>query len=140
MARAKIIKLIVEENDGLLEGYISGLKSNSLISASGKNENELIKNLKELITDYQQNEGINDKEYQSINVDKVKFDVVYNISSFFTAHSYLKSSAIAELAKINTQLMSQYVKGRKHPGIKQVKKIKDAVHKIGKELTQVQFA
>ena len=70
----------------------------------------------------------------------MKFDTRYNISAFFTAHSYLKASTIATRAHINTQLMSQYITGKKHPGTKQVQKIETAVKAIGKELLNVQFA
>jgi hypothetical protein len=134
-----IITLIIEENEGLLEGYIDGVRSRSLISASGKNETELIGNLRMLIRDYQVNEGVNDAAYQKIDADKVVFDTRYNISAFFAAHSYLKASTIAARANINTQLMSQYITGKKHPGANQVQKIEVAVKAIVKELLNVQL-
>lgn len=69
----EIITVIIEVKDGILYGIVEN-KGNFIPTPYGKNLDELINNLKELITDYQKNEGKEDPFWSKIDVDKIEFD------------------------------------------------------------------
>lgn len=137
---SKKLTVILENNDNLFEGYIEGVKSKTLISSAAPTVKELLDNLRNLVKSYQQNEGISDSAWSGINADNVVFELKYNITALFRTHPYIKANIVAKRARINPTLMSQYAKGIKNPGAKQVKKIEIAIHEIGKELSNLQLA
>lgn len=66
------LTVVVEENDGLYEGYIEGVNSKTLISSAAPNIDELLDNLRMLIKSYQQHEGAHDTAWAAINADEVE--------------------------------------------------------------------
>lgn len=72
------LTVVVEENDGLYEGYIDGVNSKTLISSAAPNIGELLDNLRMLIKSYQQNEGANDTAWAVINADEVELECQLN--------------------------------------------------------------
>lgn len=66
------LTVVVEENDGLYEGYIEGVNSKTLISSAAPNIDELLDNLRMLIKSYQQHEGAHDTAWAMINADEVE--------------------------------------------------------------------
>ncbi len=66
--------VVLEENNGLYEGYIEGVESNTLISSAAPSVNELLDNLRMLIKGYQQHEGAHDTAWAAINADEVSFE------------------------------------------------------------------
>lgn len=61
----------------------------------------------------------------------------YDIPSFFENFDFINASRFARLAGINESKMRQYKSGTAFPGEKTTKKILDAVHRIGAELSSV---
>lgn len=73
---------------------------------------------------------------------KDDFTIVYkfDIESFLNYYRRIFTNAALErLTGINQKQLQHYASGLKKPRPAQVKKISDAIHKLGKELTMVQF-
>ncbi|HEY1870018.1 MAG TPA: hypothetical protein VGG71_03115 [Chitinophagaceae bacterium] len=129
------IEIIIEKNDGLLWGRVEN-KGRFMPTPYGRNTIKLIANLKELIADYVQHEGRKDLFWSKLNMNELQIDFRYDLESFFQEHDYLKISSVAELAGMNPGLVRQYASGVKYPSSEQADKIRRAIKKIAKELTQ----
>lgn len=73
---------------------------------------------------------------------KGDFTIVYkfDIESFLNYYRKIFTNAALErLTGINQKQLQHYASGLKKPRPAQVKKISEAIHKLGKELTMVQF-
>jgi hypothetical protein len=79
------------------------------------------------------------KRFHDIKPDEIKFQYRYDLSALFEAFKFLKISNIAEIAGINPSLLRQYVTGNKHASSTQAKKIQATIHKLGKELIDVEL-
>lgn len=66
------LTVVVEENDGLYEGYVEGVNSKTLISSAAPSIRELLDNLRMLIKSYQQHEGAHDTAWAAVNADEVE--------------------------------------------------------------------
>lgn len=71
---------------------------------------------------------------------EVEMVYVYDVASFLEYYSKVLSLAgLSRLTGINPQQLSHYVTGRRNPSAKTVKKISDAIHAFGKDLSTAQF-
>lgn len=61
----------------------------------------------------------------------------YDIPSFFEDFDFINVSRFAHSAGINESKMRQYKSGVAYPGEKTTRKILDAIHRIGAELSSV---
>ena len=61
----------------------------------------------------------------------------YDIPSFFEDFGFINASRFAQYAGINESKMRQYKSGAAFPGEKTTKKILNAIHRIGSELSSV---
>jgi len=127
------IEIIIEKNDGLLWGRVEG-KGKFMPTPYGENTAQVVKNLKELITDYITHEGKKDKYWNRIDPENMKIDFTYDLQAFFQEHDYLKISSVAERAGLNPGLVRQYASGVKYPSAAQAGRIRTAVKKIAREL------
>ena len=135
----KRIQVIIERGeDGDLWGRIEGADFSPV--TVGESNEEVVSNLKGLINDYLANEGSEDKQWNGVDLDKVKWDIAYDIQAFFEKFDYLKISSLADHAGINASLLRQYVSGHKYPSAAQVAKIEEAANKMGEELRHVRLA
>jgi hypothetical protein len=130
------VDLIIEKNDGILWGRVEG-KGNYMPTPYGETKAEVIKNLKELIADYQAHEGKTDKFWSKVHIDKLEVEIHYDLQAFFQEHEYLTISSIAKRAGINPSLMRHYASGIKYPSAIQAKKIEETIHALAKELESV---
>ena len=62
----------------------------------------------------------------------------YEMPSFLNYYDYLNMTKLANMSGINPSLMRQYKRGQ-YISEKQVSKIQNAIHKIGKELLAVRL-
>jgi len=129
------IEVTIEVNDGLLWGIVEN-KGNFVPTPYGKTKDEVIKNLKQLIKDYQKSEGKNHKFWSKVDADNMQVELYYDLQAFFREFNELKISSIAERADVNPSLLRQYATGAKYPSADQAKKIEMAVHELGKKLNQ----
>lgn len=132
------LQVIIEKGE---EGLWGRIETKDYLPATyGATVEEITSNLRELINDYLENEPNKGDFWHNIESSRaVEFEYVYDIQAFFEQFSALNISKIAQLAGINQSLMRQYASGIKHPSPEQAKKVKKAVHDLGKELLQVSF-
>jgi hypothetical protein len=98
----------------------------NLIIDSAKNAASLERKFKKLL-----------HEFHGVDTKTIEFEHAYDITALFAKFGYLKITSIAKKAKINPALLRQYASGVKYPSPRQAKKLEDAIHEIGKELTDV---
>jgi hypothetical protein len=127
------LQIIIEKNDGLLWGRVENA-GEFMQTPYGKDTNEVIKNLKELVCDYLANEGKSDKFWKRLDIENVDFVFSYDLQAYFQEHDYLKISSVAKQAGLNPGLLRQYASGVKYPSQGQTAKLKLAINKIAKEL------
>ena len=117
-------ELIIEKAD---VGYFARtLIEDNLIVEQGTSVEELAQLMKRLIKEFHQ-------------IDDIQFKIMYDLSALFENFNYLNISAVADLAGVNSSLLRQYVSGVKYPSSRQVKKIEDALHRIGNELKSIRI-
>jgi hypothetical protein len=133
----KKIELILEKNDGLLWGRIEG--DGWMPTPYGETVNEVIENLKELISDYVLHEGRSDKIWNKVKTEQLTIDLKYDVVTFFETFNYLNLSAIASKIGINRTLLNHYKTGTKYPSAEQAKKIEVAIHDLAMELGKVKL-
>jgi len=123
--RMKKLPLIIERTD---DRYVGRLEyEDNLIVADENSLEELETKVKEILV-----------SFHSIKASEIIFKHTYDLSALFEKFSYLKISTVAELAGLNASLLRQYVIGNKQASSLQAKKIETAIHKIGKELQNIQ--
>jgi len=120
----KPLTLIVERSQGELWGRVH--YEDDLIIDSARTLDGLEKKIKKLL-----------KDLHKVDPKIIAFDYQYDLTALFEKFNYLKISAIAEKSDLNATLLRQYVTGIKYPSAKQAKKVEDAIHKIGKELSNI---
>ncbi len=84
---------------------------------------------------------------EAVNLYEEEFDkkpsALINLSfeidfkQFFDYYKIINSKYLAKRIGMNESLLSQYVNGKKNPSKKQVERIIDGLHDIGKELTEL---
>ena len=118
------IFLIIEKSKGELFGRVQ--YEDDLIIDSARNIEGLERKFKKLL-----------HQFHNVDIKKIEFEHAYDITALFDKFSYLKITSIAQKAEINPALLRQYASGVKYPSPKQAKKLENAIHEIGKELSQV---
>ena len=103
----------------------------------GATVEKVLDNLKMLIADYIEREGKDDKKFKRADVNKIEFDVHYDLRAFFDEYKFLNTSSIAALAGINLSLARQYVKGIKHPSTTQAKRVEATIRKLAEKMNRV---
>ncbi|HTE25419.1 hypothetical protein [Flavitalea sp.] len=99
----------------------------------------IIKNIKDLIEDYQQHGGDKDPFWKRVKTDELDFTFRYDMQSFFMKHDYLNITNVAKLAGLNPGLVRQYASGVKHPRKPQADKIAKTVRGLAKQLEKVEL-
>ena len=70
-----------------------------------------------------------------VSVDNLKLNL--DLQQFFQFYKVLNANYLAQRIGMNPTLLSQYVRGKKHPSPKQTDKIIQGIHVIGKELSDI---
>jgi len=129
------IEIIIEKHDGLLWGRVEG-DGSFMPTPYGENTQQVIENLKELISDYITHEGKQDAFWKNVDLNNLDIEFKYDLQAYFQEHDYLKISSVAEQAGLNPGLVRQYASGVKYPSAEQANKIRVAIKKIAKELVE----
>ncbi len=69
------------------------------------------------------------------SIKQISFEI--DFKQFFEFYKVINSKYLARRIGMNESLLSQYVNGKKNPSKKQVERIIDGLHEIGKELTEL---
>ena len=121
----KAIKFILEKTK---TGY-SAYSEDKPIYTSGQTIHELQLNALEASNLYL--EEFN----KSIQIDKIELEI--DFKQFFEYYKVINSKHLARRIEMNESLLSQYVNGKKKPSKKQVDRIVEGLHEIGKELMEL---
>jgi len=109
---------------------------NSTIIGSGNSVKEAIadfeNSVKEIVKFYKE-DGL---ELPAELID-IKFDYKYDIASIFDYFDVLNTTKFAKKAGINASLMRQYKTRKTYISRRQVGKIQNTLHSLGRELTAV---
>lgn len=125
------INVIIEKGKNEFWGRIEGFEF--LPVTTGANVSEVAENLRMLIADYIEHERQNDKRWKRVDVNKIVFDLHYDLRSFFDEYKFLNISSVANLAGINPSLVRQYAKGIKYPSTAQAKKVEAVIRDLAKK-------
>ncbi len=123
----KKIEITVEKTDS---GY-SAYAENMNVFSTGKDITELYANLLEAL-----NFAYEDLGYE-VTVENLKLNL--DFQQFFQYYKVLNANFLAKRIGMNPTLLSQYVRGKKHPSSKQTDKIIQGIQSIGKELADVRL-
>ena len=82
-------------------------------------------------------EASEDASSEGIEIPDYRVEFRYDIPSFFADFDFINASRFAQYAGINESKMRQYKTGVAFPGEKTTRKILDAIHRIGSELSSV---
>lgn len=121
----KKINVTVEKTKTGFSAYADDLA----VFTTGKNIPELYDNLFEAL-----NLAYEDKGYR-IDIDNIKLNL--DLQQFFQYYKVLNANFLAQRIGMNPTLLSQYVRGKKHPSSKQTEKIIHGIQTIGKELSEI---
>jgi predicted RNase H-like HicB family nuclease len=130
------IPITLERSEGAFYARIADIGDFMLVTY-GETIAEIEINMRELIIDYLENEGKNDVAWRNIDAQTLQFIYNYDVQAFFEAFNALKITEVAQLSGLNASLLRQYAAGVKHPSEAQAKRIEQAVHILGHQLTQV---
>lgn len=76
-------------------------------------------------------------EEQRKKVKKSQVEFELDFRQFFDYYKVINAKHLASRIGMNESLLSQYVNGKKKPSKKQVDRIVDGLHEIGKELLEL---
>ncbi len=118
----KKIHIVVEKTD---TGY-SAYAEDMAVFSTGKEIPDLYLNLIEAL-----NLAYEDLGYY-VTADNLKLEL--DLQQFFQYYKVLNANFLAKRIGMNPTLLSQYVRGKKHPSSKQTEKIIQGIQSIGREL------
>ncbi len=76
-------------------------------------------------------------EDQGKIVTRSNLDFEIDFKQFFEFYKVINSKHLAQRIGMNESLLSQYVTGKKKPSKRQVERIIDGLHEIGRELLEI---
>lgn len=123
----KKIEVTVEKTN---TGY-SAYAEHMSVYSTGENISELYINLIEAL-----NFAYEELGYE-VSADNIKLNL--DLKQFFQYYKVLNANFLAQRIGMNPTLLSQYVRGKKHPSAKQTDKIIKGIQTIGKELSEISF-
>jgi hypothetical protein len=123
--KEKTIRLVVEKTD---TGY-SAYAVDYPIFTTGHTISDLQNGAFEATNLYFSEEQV------TITHEDLKFEI--DFQQFFKYYNVLNAKFLAKRIGMNPTLLSQYVNGRKKPSEAQAGKIIEGIHKIGKELSDI---
>lgn len=109
-------------------GY-SAYTPNEGIFTTGEKLSELHENLLEAFNLAYEDSGM------TIRLEDLRLFI--DLQQFFQYYNVLNAKFLAQKIGMNPTLLSQYVRGIKHPSAKQKDKIMKGIQRIGKELSEI---
>jgi hypothetical protein len=121
----KKIEVVVEKTN---TGYSAYAEQMSVFTTA-ENISELYVNLIEALNFAYEEIGY------VVSADNIKLNL--DLKQFFQHYKVLNANFLAQRIGMNPTLLSQYVRGKKHPSAKQTDKIIKGIQTIGKELSEI---
>jgi len=125
MNNPKRIKVIVEKTNTGFSAYCENLS----VFTEAPSVNQLYEALIEALNFYYEEEGI--------KITKEVLDLNFDFRTFFQNYKAINARFLAERIGMNQSLLAQYTSGVKTPSEKQLKKIVEGIHSIGRELNDL---
>ena len=125
MNNSKKIKVIVEKTNTGFSAYCESL----CVFTEAPSVNQLYEALIEALNFYYEEEGI--------KITKEVLDLNFDFRTFFQNYKAINARFLAERIGMNQSLLAQYTSGVKTPSEKQLKKIVEGIHSIGRELNDL---
>jgi hypothetical protein len=100
---------------------------------TGRTVDELVANMVESLNLYFEVEG----KGRVVDQSDLRFEL--DLTSVFDVYPIINMKALSNRLGMNYTLMAQYASGRKKPSPKQIEKIIEGIHDIGRELTELQL-
>ena len=111
-------------------GY-SAFANDLPVYTTGKTMEDVKNNLTDALNLYYDDLGYR------VSHDNLKISI--DLQQFFKYYKVLNAQFLAQMIGMNATLLSQYVRGRKKPSTRQTQKIMKGIHKIGKELSDIEL-
>lgn len=122
----------------MFSAYTPETKS-TVLNGQGKTVDEAISDMKEsfqeVIESYQETEGKIPDEL----LEPVEFEYKYDVQSVFNHFDEINLTTFSRKIGINPSLLRQYKNGLAYASVKQVEKIKNGLHELGKQLSSVKL-
>ena len=134
----KILAIIEKGTDGLYSVYTPDTTS-TVLNGQGDTVEEAIEDMKvaaqEVIEAYQEIDGKVPEELQG----PLEFEYRYDVPSLFNYFDVINMTTFSKKVGINASLLRQYKNGLAFASRKQVDKIKNGLHELGRQLSAVQL-
>jgi predicted RNase H-like HicB family nuclease len=135
----KVTAIIEKGNDGLFSVYVAeGLESIAL-NGQGKTAQEAIEDMIEALDECRQ-VYIEDGEPVPDDIaGDIKFEYKYDVPSLFIFFDEINMTTFSRKIGINASLLRRYKNGFAFASEKQVLKIKNGLHELGRQLSSAQL-
>ncbi|MBP5398469.1 MAG: type II toxin-antitoxin system HicB family antitoxin [Bacteroidales bacterium] len=131
------LKAVIEYSGRNFAAYIENLRN---VISVGDTIDETKKNLKDAVDFYIESSKLDGDEIPEELKGEYDILLKMDVKSFLTFYSGIfTKSALERLTGINQKQLWHYAKGKSVPRRKQVQKIEDALHRLGRELNSLTF-
>lgn len=134
----KILAIIEKGTDGMFSVYTPETES-TVLNGQGETAQEAIDDMKvameEVIESYQETEGQVPEELQG----DIEFEYRYDVPSLFNFFNEINMTTFSKKIGINASLLRRYKNGFAFASEKQIMKIKNGLHELGKQLSSAQL-
>lgn len=134
----RILVIIEKGIDGRYSVYTPDTKS-TVLNGQGNTVEEAIEDLKvsmeEIIESYQEVDGKIPEELQGL----IEFEYKYDVPSLFNFFDEINLTKFSRKIGVNASLMRQYKNGLAFASQKQVEKIKNGLHELGRQLNSAKL-
>lgn len=127
------IKVTVEKTN---TGYSAGADKYPVYTA-GDSLDDIKANIVEALNLYFEDSKPARRGGKKFAEDDVQLSL--DLASFFEFNKVINAKALSERIGMNQSLLAQYISGHKKPSARQVKRILNGVHQVGRELTKIRF-
>ena len=73
------------------------------------------------------------------DMQDVEFEFRYDLSSLFNYFSFINVSQLAKVLGINPSLMRQYKSGSAYISERQINRIEEGIHRLGKQMMEIKL-
>lgn len=134
----KILVIIEKGTDGFYSAYTPNTES-TVLNGQGNTVEDAINDLKvsmeEVIESYMETDGQVPEELQG----DIEFEYKYDVPSLFNFFDEINMTTFSKKIGINASLLRRYKNGFAFASEKQVIKIKNGLHELGRQLSSAQL-
>ena len=135
----KVTAIIEKGTDGLYSVYVAEGLENLALNGQGKTAQEAIDDMMEALGECKQ-VYIEDGEPVPNNIaGDIEFEYKYDMPSLFDFFDEINMTTFSRKIGINASLLRRYKNGFAFASEKQVMKIKNGLHELGKQLSSAQL-